>query len=564
MADNASRDQNNVPTLLGVSSTDGVSPVKVYADPSTHRLLVNGTGGGVTSINADTTAAQVIAAGTGITVTDNGTGTHTIAANQNTTGNKIAPAGSVVIMLGDSYSAGYPYITYNATFGYATGSTGLGTTWPQYLSSTPFFAGVPVYSYGIVGATAGDANVGISAILAATNANYIHGTQYLNGSVVGSYGGVTSKPQTLAATFAGTVYWVTEYGINDSGGTSTSSYIASMQAGWTTINGYSGTNKIYTMTVPMCDIETPARSQTIGTYNLTLRGQINNTSAGINGIIDAGFFFNNQGDVNVYYSDHLHLNSTGYYALANITANAVSTPYNPPLTIHPLRDYDAAVYFNGGINLGKNGNPIYVLADTSFNYERIQNDGSGMQMATFTGGHLDFGTLTKVSSNPVYTSLETMNATGLSFNVAGTGVIGGITSTLPNAGIVGEQQVNSVPVGSAVSLTTATPANVCSKSLTAGHWLVSFNANTASTAATMIATAPLTAGISTTSATLPTNGTEGYSGVNITVAGSTNSVQCSPIFVNVTTTTTVYGVVQATFTAGSVNAWGSLQAVRVM
>lgn len=37
---NASRDQNNVPTLLGASSSDGVTPVVVYADPATHRLLV--------------------------------------------------------------------------------------------------------------------------------------------------------------------------------------------------------------------------------------------------------------------------------------------------------------------------------------------------------------------------------------------------------------------------------------------------------------------------------------------------------------------------------------------
>ncbi len=53
MADNASHDQNHIPTLLGVSSSDGTSPVKIYADPSTHRLLVNLTGlgsGTVTSV----------------------------------------------------------------------------------------------------------------------------------------------------------------------------------------------------------------------------------------------------------------------------------------------------------------------------------------------------------------------------------------------------------------------------------------------------------------------------------------------------------------------------------
>lgn len=82
MADTARKDSNSVATLLGTSSTDG-TPVVIYGDPVTHRLLVDatGTGGsGITSINADTTAAQILAAGTGITITDNGTGTHTITA----------------------------------------------------------------------------------------------------------------------------------------------------------------------------------------------------------------------------------------------------------------------------------------------------------------------------------------------------------------------------------------------------------------------------------------------------------------------------------------------------
>lgn len=36
----ASRDQNKVTTLLAVSNADGSTPVAVYADPLTHRLLV--------------------------------------------------------------------------------------------------------------------------------------------------------------------------------------------------------------------------------------------------------------------------------------------------------------------------------------------------------------------------------------------------------------------------------------------------------------------------------------------------------------------------------------------
>jgi len=44
MAD-APRDANNVPVLLGVSSSDGTTPTTVYVNPSTHRLLVSSSGG---------------------------------------------------------------------------------------------------------------------------------------------------------------------------------------------------------------------------------------------------------------------------------------------------------------------------------------------------------------------------------------------------------------------------------------------------------------------------------------------------------------------------------------
>lgn len=45
MAD-AKRDQNSVVTLIGVSSADGITPVVIYVDPITHRLLVQSAGGG--------------------------------------------------------------------------------------------------------------------------------------------------------------------------------------------------------------------------------------------------------------------------------------------------------------------------------------------------------------------------------------------------------------------------------------------------------------------------------------------------------------------------------------
>lgn len=45
---NAPRDNNRVPTLIGVSSSDGTTPTTVYVDPTTHRLLVSSSGSGLT------------------------------------------------------------------------------------------------------------------------------------------------------------------------------------------------------------------------------------------------------------------------------------------------------------------------------------------------------------------------------------------------------------------------------------------------------------------------------------------------------------------------------------
>lgn len=56
----AQRDNNRVTTLIAVSSSDGVTPVTLYADPTTHRLLVSATAGDIDDLSnvTITSAAQ--------------------------------------------------------------------------------------------------------------------------------------------------------------------------------------------------------------------------------------------------------------------------------------------------------------------------------------------------------------------------------------------------------------------------------------------------------------------------------------------------------------------------
>ena len=79
----APRDENHVPTLLAVSNADGTTPVTLYADPTTHRLLTSASGGAAPSdatyvtlsTNATLTNERVLT-GTAnqVVLTDNGAG----------------------------------------------------------------------------------------------------------------------------------------------------------------------------------------------------------------------------------------------------------------------------------------------------------------------------------------------------------------------------------------------------------------------------------------------------------------------------------------------------------
>lgn len=69
----APHDDNHVATLLAVSNIDGVTPLPVYADPVTHRLLVDNVGGGGGTIGGSIAATQV-AYGSGVnTITGSST-----------------------------------------------------------------------------------------------------------------------------------------------------------------------------------------------------------------------------------------------------------------------------------------------------------------------------------------------------------------------------------------------------------------------------------------------------------------------------------------------------------
>lgn len=160
----------------------------------------------------------------------------------------------------------------------------------------------------------------------------------------------------------------------------------------------------------------------------------------------------------------------------------------------------------------------------------------------------------------------------LAVNTAGTGLtfaqplgdqlLGANTNSNATAGNVGEYITSTVVQGSAVSLTTATPANITSISLTAGDWDVwgSFYINpAASTSVTVVI-----GSIGTTSATLNLTANNYFLYViPATVVNTVVGFAVPTNRISLSGTTTIFLVGQSTFTVSTNTGWGAISARRV-
>jgi len=99
----APRDNNRVPTLIGTSSADGITPVVVYADPTTHRLKVDLAAGSGTVTSVSVTTANGVS-GSVATATTTPAITLTLGNITPTTVNKVtitAPATGSTLTIAD-------------------------------------------------------------------------------------------------------------------------------------------------------------------------------------------------------------------------------------------------------------------------------------------------------------------------------------------------------------------------------------------------------------------------------------------------------------------------------
>jgi hypothetical protein len=126
-------------------------------------------------------------------------------------------------------------------------------------------------------------------------------------------------------------------------------------------------------------------------------------------------------------------------------------------------------------------------------------------------------------------------------------------------GNVGEITSDAVAQGSAIALTTGTPANLVSRTLSAGDWAVHCGGVFLPAATTTVS--QLETSISVTSATNNENSGLTFSKVSMpsSVIGANNyTVTVTPLRLSFASPTTVYCVVSATFGTSTMAAWGQM------
>lgn len=172
-----------------------------------------------------------------------------------------------------------------------------------------------------------------------------------------------------------------------------------------------------------------------------------------------------------------------------------------------------------------------------------------------TTGHTHIGNLT---ASGTFSAGSTGTFTGILNPAAG--IKGTPTNDNATAGNNGEYVQSLIAIGSAITATTNVTSNVTSISLTAGDWDVRGNLNFSETISTI---AQRSGGVTVTSETIPTDGTEIEAGGNTVGTTEKNSASIPSKRISINTTTTIYLVGKAVFSAGIVTMYGSISARRV-
>jgi hypothetical protein len=312
-----------------------------------------------------------------------------------------APAGSIFVAIGDSITGGTPYTTYNGSSlqsgGAGTDSGGAtGYSYVQLLSATAFFHNIPCYNFGVSGTKS------VNGILPITGSGGSAATEYLNGAVVGSYGGYTSNITTLYASVGtgGKFYCAAGYGTNDSSGATTlATYTSNMAAIYTDFHALGANVMVIGVTIPQSG--TSGTQPLITSYNQGLWSlplQIGSTSGVWDTMADIGGIFSSEGDVlataGFYNSDGAHFKTLGYQTYANEIVRAIisgATHASPIIPAQYLYSSTGARCFDVTTGNVLNSGSVIFQASTGKTFGTLTVDPSSGNLEAATGHAIRWG-----------------------------------------------------------------------------------------------------------------------------------------------------------------------------
>ncbi len=252
-------------------------------------------------------------------------------------------------------------------------------------------------------------------------------------------------------------------------------------------------------------------------------------------------------------------------AITFLRANANNT-----VDLLSAADFKTAIGVASGTTVGSNllnlTNPssitfIRINADNSVSALNASDFRTAIGVGTGSGSVTTVSVVTANGISGTVANASTTPAITLSLgDIAPTGILGTATNDSAAAGNVGQIVSSLVPFGSKISLTNNTGANVTSISLTAGDWDVEGNVSLGEQLSTI---SVREASINTTSATTATDGSQGYFGYQTTTTSATNTITLTRRRISINSTTTIYLTITVAFSAGTVDAWGTITARRV-
>lgn len=211
----------------------------------------------------------------------------------------------------------------------------------------------------------------------------------------------------------------------------------------------------------------------------------------------------------------------------------------------------------GGVSLSALGNIAANTVVSNPTGSSATPTAFAMPSCSASGNSLNWTSGTGFTCATGYALLSGATFTGAITPSQTAGIVGTTTNNNANAGSVGELVTNSA---TGISLTTATPTNLTSISLTAGDWEVSGVAQFAPAASTV--TTQYAVGSNSVSATFGSFDRTMLLASTF-VNGATNNLVAPPTRFSLSSTTTIYLIGQATFTASTMTAGGFIRARRV-